>query len=68
VVTKEYSYTSTPSMDRTACTETQCLYKGALYLTLPFLPALLEDIPVYIRAVRYTTNYTTNMTKRPPIV
>jgi len=55
-------------MDRTACTETQCLYKGALYLTLPFLPALLEDIPVYIRAVRYTTNYTTNMTKRPPIV
>jgi hypothetical protein len=23
-------------MDRTACTELQCLYKGALYLTLPF--------------------------------
>ena len=32
-VKKEYSYTSTPPMDRTACTEPQCLYKGALYLT-----------------------------------
>ena len=30
---KEYSYTSTPPMGRTACTEPQCLYKGALYLT-----------------------------------
>ena len=29
----QYSYTSTPPMDRTACTEPQCLYKGALYLT-----------------------------------
>jgi hypothetical protein len=26
------SYTSTPPMVRTACTEPQCLYKGALYL------------------------------------
>ena len=34
VVKKEYSYTSTLSMDRTACTEPQCLYKGALYLYL----------------------------------
>ena len=34
VVKKEYSYTSTPAMGRTACTEPQCLYKGALYLTL----------------------------------
>ena len=30
----QYSYTSTPPMDRTACTESQCRYKGALY---PFL-------------------------------
>jgi len=30
VVKKEYSYTSTPPMGRTACTEPQCLYKGAL--------------------------------------
>ena len=32
VVKKECSYTSTPPMGRTACTEPQCLYKGALYL------------------------------------
>ena len=34
VVKKEYSYMSTPLMGRTACTEPQCLYKGALYLTI----------------------------------
>jgi hypothetical protein len=32
LVMKEQSYTSTPPMGRTACTEPQCLYKGALYL------------------------------------
>ena len=32
LVMKEYSYTSTPPVGRTACTEPQCLYKGALYL------------------------------------
>jgi len=30
----QYSYTSTPHMGRTACTEPQCLYKGVLYLLL----------------------------------
>ena len=30
VVMKEYSYTSTLPMGLTACTERQCLYKGAL--------------------------------------
>jgi len=30
VVMKGYSRTSTPPMGRTACTEPQCLYKGAL--------------------------------------
>ena len=30
LVMKEQSYTSTPPMGRTACTEPQCLYKGAL--------------------------------------
>jgi len=30
----QYSYTSTPPIGRTACTEPQCLYKGALYLYL----------------------------------
>jgi len=34
LVMKEYSYTSTPPMGRTACTGPQCLYKGALYLYL----------------------------------
>ena len=28
---KEYSYTSTPPMGRTASTDPQCLYKGALF-------------------------------------
>ena len=30
----QYSYTSTPPMDRTACTESQCLYSTAI----PLLP------------------------------
>jgi len=34
LVMKEYNYTSTPLVGRTACTEPQCLYKGALYLYL----------------------------------
>ena len=29
---KGQSYTSTPPMGRTVCTEPQCLYKGDLYL------------------------------------
>jgi hypothetical protein len=32
LVKKEYSYTSTPPMGRTACSEPQRLYKGDLYL------------------------------------
>ena len=34
LVMKEDSYTSIPPTDRTACTEPQCPYKGALYLYL----------------------------------
>jgi len=34
LVMKECSYTSTPTIGRTACTEPQCLYKDALYLYL----------------------------------
>ena len=33
VVLKGQSYTSTPPIGRTACTEPQCLYKGDLYFT-----------------------------------
>ena len=29
-----FTYTSIPPVGRTACTEPQCLYKGALYLYL----------------------------------
>jgi hypothetical protein len=36
LVIKELSYTSTPFMGRTACTEPQCLYEGALYLYLTY--------------------------------
>jgi len=34
MVKKQQSYTSTPPMGRTACTEPRCLYKRAHYLTL----------------------------------
>jgi len=34
-----FTYSSNPPMDRTACTEPQCLYNGALYLYLyPYSP------------------------------
>jgi len=39
VVMKEESYTSTPPVGHTACTEPQCLHKGALY-HLYLLPAV----------------------------
>jgi len=34
VVMKEQRYNSTPPMGHMACTEPQCLYRGALYLLL----------------------------------
>jgi hypothetical protein len=34
LVIKEYNYISTVPVGRTACTEPQCLYRGALYLTV----------------------------------
>ena len=37
LVMKEQSYTSTLPLDRTVCTEPQCLYKYALYLYLFYL-------------------------------
>jgi len=45
MVMKEYSYTSTPPVGRTACTEPQCLYKGALYLLHnPYKKTLQDSI------------------------
>jgi len=35
-------------MGRTTCTESQCLYKGDLYLTLPFYLRLYEDVSFLI--------------------
>ena len=40
-VMKEYSYTSTHPMGRTACTEPQCLYKGDLYHFTYITPTLI---------------------------
>ena len=37
VVMKGDSHTFTPPMGRTACSEPQCLYKGELYLYLPWM-------------------------------
>ena len=47
---EEYSYNSTPPMGRTACTEPQCLYKGALYLYL-FLPVHVQTEFIYHQSV-----------------
>ena len=47
LVTKQQSYTSTPPMGRTACTEPQCLYKGALYLFTCFIPSCIPDTRLY---------------------
>jgi len=51
-----FTYTSTPSMDRTACTEPQCLYNGALqlylYLYSPYGPYGLCRASVPVQ--RYT--------------
>ena len=51
VVKKEYSYTSTPPTGRTACTEPQCLYKGALYFFYYFKLAkpTLRQVSEYLR-------------------
>jgi len=44
VVKKEQSYTSTPPMGRTACTEPQYLYKGDLYLFSLHLNTVLSTL------------------------
>ena len=46
-----FTYTSTPPMGRTACTEPQCLYNGALYLYLysPYGPYGLYRASVHVQ-------------------
>jgi len=53
VVMKEYSYISTPVMGRTACTEPQCLYKGALYVYLIFINSKYWDIAVLFSGTNF---------------
>ena len=59
-----FTYTSTPPMGRTACTEPQCLYNGALYLYLylysPYGPYGLyrASVPVQVYTLPYSTTYT----------
>jgi len=54
VVKKEYSYTSTPPMGRTACTEPQCLHKS---VPLPYLSNNVSHIKVTDLQPVTKTNY-----------
>jgi len=45
-----FTYTSTPTMSRTACTKPQCLYNGALYLYL-YLYSPYEPYGLYRASV-----------------
>ena len=56
VVMKGQSYTSTPPMGRTACTEPRCLYKGALYLTS--VPVQGCTLPFFSACTRVTFTFT----------
>jgi hypothetical protein len=57
LVMKEQSYTSTPPMGRTACTVPRCLYKGALYLFLPYIagwfPKTINSHSEYIMLIAF---------------
>ena len=55
-----FTYASTPFTDRTACTEPQCLYNGALYLYLclyspygPYSP-YRASVPVHLYLCLFT--------------
>jgi len=53
-----FTYTSNSPMDRTACTEPQCLYNGALYLYIylysPYGPYSLYRAPVPVQRCTLT--------------
>ena len=51
VVKKGQSYTSTPPMGRTARTQPQCLYKGALYLYQPSFNYAKESVKILSKFV-----------------
>jgi len=56
-----FTYTSTPPMVRTACTEPQCLYKCALYLYLylysPYGPYGLYRASVPVQGCTFTFTF-----------
>jgi len=53
----QYSYTSTTHMDRTACTEPQCLY----CIAIPLLPIWTYGLYRASVPVQYTYTSTTHM-------
>jgi len=63
VIKKEESYTTTPPMGRTACTEPQCLYKGALYLFFTYWISYTSSI--IWRSEQYTCSRPDLL--RPPV-
>ena len=63
VVMKGQSYTSTRPIGRTACTEPQCLYKGALYLYLYLLSYMRSVVGRNVIMGRMTVHTQGPMTK-----
>ena len=56
VIMKEQSYTCTPLMGRTVCTEPQCLYKGVIYFTLLYFTLLYFTL-LYFTLLYFTLLY-----------
>ena len=50
----QYSYTSTPPMGTMACTEPQCLYKGARYLTFTITYTACKDSVTLFSRLSFT--------------
>ena len=62
-----FTYTSNPPMDRTGCTDPQCLYNGApLPLSIPLLP-LWTAQPVQSLSACTTVHFTFTYTSNPPM-
>ena len=59
----QYSYTSTPPMGRTACTEPQCLYNGALYL---FYTGSRVKYPIFLSGLNETWILSRYLRKKTP--
>ena len=53
----QQSYTSTPPMGCTACTEPQCLYKGALYLTFYYIAVVVHYVQGVTQAKVFGTRW-----------